>query len=101
MGDMLGGRVGSKGFPQLGHAVSPAAVTGLASSGKSSFGKAFEATPRVRLGTTARMEASEKTHPHDRRAMNGTAPDISRRDKGQTKGGRDGMFSVVEEDDGE
>ena len=99
---MLVGNVGSKGLPQLGHATSAfsPSTTGFASSGKSSFGRTVAATPFVRVGTKARIDTSEKTQPQGRRATNGTAPDISLRDSGQTKGARVRTFSVVE-DEGE
>lgn len=95
--------VGSNILPQFGHATSPftASTTDFASSGASSLGKTLIMTPRVRVGITARTAASEKTQPHGRSAMNGIEPDISLRDRGQTNGGRVGIFSVVEDDEGE
>lgn len=33
--------------------------------------------------------------------MKGTVPDISRRERGQTKGAREGMLEVVDDDEGE
>jgi hypothetical protein len=50
---------------------------------------------------TARMDASEKTQPHGRRAMKGTIPDISLRDRGQTKGAWEALLPTLEEEGGE
>lgn len=102
IGSMLVDNVGSKAFPQFGHATSPFLLPtiGLASSGESSFGRIFAVTPLVSVGTTARTEASEKTQPHGRRAMKGTDPDISLSDNGQTKGVRASRSSVVDDDGG-
>jgi len=90
--------VGSKKIPQLGHDTVPFfSVTGFASSGCSfSFSTvAAVAGPLVRFGIIPRMEDSLNTHPHGLKAMNGTVPDISLNESGQTKGDLDGMWFVV------
>jgi hypothetical protein len=54
------------------------------------------ARPLVRFGIIPLMAASVNTHPQGRRAMNGTVPDNSLNESGQTKGDREGMLLVVE-----
>lgn len=57
--------------------------------------------PLVSLGMIPRIEESLKTHPQGLSAMNGTLPDISLSERGQTKGDRVGMCDVVAADGGE
>lgn len=103
MGVIQLGIVGSKYVPQLGHDTVPfsfiSSTTGIAASGFSSFcsfGTTLAARPLVRFGMIPLIAASVNTHPHGRRAMNGTVPESSLKDKGQTKGDRDGILFVVE-----
>lgn len=94
---MLLAGVGSNSLVQFGQAtLSCASTMGLACSALSSEMTAEAAVPRDRFGTTDRMALSEKTHPQLRRAMNGIAPFISLRDKGQMKGALSDARAVVE-----
>ena len=96
MGRIEVDNVGSKKIPQLGHDTVPFfSVTGFASSGCSFSFSTAAAGPLVRFGIIPRIEDSLNTHPHGLKAMNGTVPDISLNESGQTKGDLEGMWLVV------